>query len=203
MSYNSSYGYRNRHQPAYNAVLDHLFTEIDTVEPVTLTDVKQHLNMVFDTAGSEEFTDDDSYLTKLITRVRALIEKATGLSLVGKTVQAMLRNEKGDIELPFGPVRDDSTYLVVDNEEVTLDESDYKLVGLQFKKLKYPRYDEIYVTYQVGYTADNIPHDLKQAILEEIAFRYENRGAGLDDAPSLSKSVQVLIENHARGGWLI
>lgn len=156
----------------YNAVLDKQFSDEDTDEPVNLEDFKRHLNMVFDTEGSYEFNDDDTYLEEVLKEARSLVETYTGLSLIARTVTAILRNDCGNIELPYGPVT--SVTSIVDNDDVAF--ADYKIRGLQFKWLESPLTCYAKVEYTAGYAPEDVPAPLKRAIKEQGAWWYKNRG---------------------------
>lgn len=160
----------------YNDVIDIQVTTDVTTEPVTLADVKRHLNLQFDTSGSYEFNDDDTKLTDLITQCRELIEGYTGLSLGEKTLKVILRNECGDIEIPRGPVNSITSIKDIDGTALVAD-TDYKVRGNQFKWVESPLSCYLEIVYTAGYKTDNpIPNGLKRAILEEIAFRYTYAG---------------------------
>lgn len=146
-----------------------MITDIAT-EPVTLAEVKQHLNLQFDTAGSYEFDDDDTKLTALITQCREELEQYTGLTFAPKTLKAIIRNECGNIEIPFGPVT--TLTSIKDVDGVTL--TDTTVRGNQFKWIESPKSCYLEVNYEAGYAT--LPVGLKRALLEEIAFRYNNAG---------------------------
>lgn len=157
----------------YNDVIEvQVVTDI-TAEPVTLIEVKRHLNLQFDTSGSYQFDDDDTKLTALITQCRDELEQYTGLSFAGKTLKAILRNECGNIEIPFGPVTALTSIKDVDGNTLTSGTS-YVVRGNLFKWIESPRSCYLEVNYTAGYTA--LPAGLKRALLEEIAFRYTNAG---------------------------
>jgi hypothetical protein len=144
-------------------------------EPVTLVEVKRHLNLLFDTAGSYEFTDDDTYLTDLVSQCRESLEQWLNVGMASKIYKAILRNECGNIEIPFGPVTTLSSIKDVDGNTLTSG-TGYTLRGNQFKWIEYPCSCYLEVNYTSGYTPTNIPKGLKRALLEEIAFRYNSRG---------------------------
>jgi uncharacterized phiE125 gp8 family phage protein len=144
-------------------------------EPLTLDMVKRHLNLLFDTTGSAVFDDDDTYLTELVSQCRESMEQYLGLSMAVKSYRAILRNECGGLEIPFGPVT--AIASVKDIDAVLLVDGDtYQLRGNQFKWLESPVSCYTDIVYTSGYTPANIPQGLKRALLEEIAFRYNNRG---------------------------
>jgi hypothetical protein len=144
-------------------------------EHVTLADIKRHLNMQFDTSGSYQFNDDDTYLTSLIGIAREVIEEFTGLSLTKKQWTAIVRNELGDIEIPYGPIVSVTSVKNQDGIAVS-----YTLRGNKFKTIEFPRYDYMEVIYIAGYDPDNatpyMPRGLKRAWLEQIAWSYTHRG---------------------------
>lgn len=158
----------------YNDVIEVQVVTEPTTEPVTLTEAKRHLNLLFDTSGSYEFDDDDTYLTDLITQCRERVEQQIGVSLAEKTLKAILRNDCGGIEIPFGPVNTITDLKDEDAVEITSD--NYKLRGNLFKWIESPCDCYIEVNYEAGYSETTIPKALKRAILEEIAFRYNHRG---------------------------
>lgn len=155
----------------YNTVLDKSFSDESPTEPVSLEDFKRHLNMVFDSEGSYEFNDDDTYLGELITEARQMIEAYVRCSLISRTVTAIVRNDCGGIELPYGPVVGDITTIVDDEDEAI---TDYKVQGLEFKWLQSPCVCYAKLTYEAGYTT--VPAPLIRAIKEQGAWLYKNRG---------------------------
>lgn len=146
-------------------------------EPVTLTQVKRHLNLQFDTLGSYQFDDDDTLLGELIPQCREAMEQYLGLSMAAKTYKAILKNECGDIEIPFGPVTTVTSVLDKDGNALVAGDT-YQLRGNQFKWIESPVSCYIEINYTAGYTPANIPKGLVRALLEEIAFRYNHRGDG-------------------------
>lgn len=181
-------------RPIKSIVLDvRIVTDLET-EPVTLDEVKRHLNMLFDTDGSYEFNDDDVKLTELITECRQALEKYTGLSFGEKTVQAIICNEKSTVHLPYGPIISITT--VVDKDGETID--DPEISGLDFKWIETLN-SYMVITYQAGYAT--LPADLKRAIKEEVAFRYKNQGDHGDEPQSAS--ARNLADKHRRVGWLL
>jgi uncharacterized phiE125 gp8 family phage protein len=162
----------------YNDVIDvQVTTAVANLaaEPVTLAQVKRHLSLQFDTSGSYQFDDDDTKLEELIVQSREYLEQYTGLSLATKTYKAILRNDCGGIEIPYGPITAITT--IKDSDGIALvDGTTYQLRGNQFKWIESPLSCYIEVVYVSGYTSANIPAGLKRALLEQIAFDYVNAG---------------------------
>jgi hypothetical protein len=188
-------GYTNQRRVKDNLLLDFKVTTDLVTEPVTLLEVKRHLNMVFDTDGSYEFNDDDIKLTELITECRRALEKYTGLSFGTKTMQAIICNQKGSMIIPYGPVTSVSS--TVDRDGNAID--DVKIRGLDFKWVESPCSDYMHLTYTGGYAI--LPSDLKRALKEEIAFRYKNQGDHGDDPQS--QSARNLADKYRKIGWLL
>lgn len=155
----------------------------DPVEPVSLAEAKKHLIVTFD--------DDDQYITDLISQARQSIESYIHCSIVRKFVTALIRaenrlrlsfgwqynQEPAEVELPYGPVVGDVDVTDVSTAPGGVSISgvgSWEIQGFQFKKILVTP-GQYLLTYEVGYQS-SIPRDLKRAILEEIAFRYENRG---------------------------
>ena len=150
---------------------------VSVTEPVTPTEAKTHCII--------DHTDDDALITVLITRARAQVENKTRLSLVEKTV-VLTVDLKGCFKLPYGPVRSITTIerrqrLTDDDPDWdTLTNDEYRTEGEDFKTIVNPLCGVYRISYTVGYTNSAglfpIEEGLKQAVLEQVAFMYENRG---------------------------
>lgn len=163
-------------------------------EPVTLAQAKAQCRV--------DFSDDDDYISTLITQCRAAIESYCNISIVLKTCTVTISNNcippylnrynsisRWDyafygihsasqwFELPYGPVRTVTSVTMTDNNSITVltADTDYFLRGTLFKEMRINNWGgTALVVYYAGYT--DVPNDLKLAILNEIAFRYEMRG---------------------------
>src|SRR5687768_3623659 len=108
----------------YNDVIEtEVVTDVSSFddEPVTLAEIKRHLNLQFDTSGSYEFDDDDTKLQEIAKSSREIIEQYTGVSMASKTLKSILRNDCGGIEIPFGPVTTLTNIKDVDGVEIVAD----------------------------------------------------------------------------------
>lgn len=139
-------------------------------ELLTLSDVKSHLYITH--------TNDDDYLTSLITRARKQIENYCTIA-IGSQEKVLLADFIGnqEIQLPYQPVISVDTVSVNSTwstyDEVTLN-TDYGIDGVQEKTFT-PFYSGRFkVEYTTGFTT--LPEDLKQGWLCQIAYLYENRG---------------------------
>lgn len=167
-------------------------------EPVTLAEVKEWLII--------DHTDDDTLLTRLISRARAAIENKTKISLVERTI-VLTVDLHSEIKLPHGPVRAISEVIfrqgtnsdgTPDNETLTIE--DYTTDGADFIRLKSAKCGRHKITYTAGYGVDTgldpdfncpVPDDLKTAILMEIAYRYEHRG---DETKAVSSAGNETVQ---------
>lgn len=163
-------------------------------EPVTLEEAKAWLKV--------DGSDEDTLISGLITSCRQAIEQYTNCSLIEKDVEckvwldARCMNEM--FELPHGPVRDEIT---VNQGENTI--TDFKKVEGQFLKV-YGLSGLHTISYKVGY--EQVPERLKQAVLNEIAYRYQNRGDQAKElmigSTYLCEAAVHLCQPYKRMAWL-
>jgi hypothetical protein len=174
------------YQRKYNGVIEVKRTEKTATEPVSVADAKAHMRI--------DFPDEDSYIGKIITAARKAIEKITGRCLVPTEVIAILRNEKGGIELPFGPYVNETLVITDENDDEV---ENVEIEGIDFPTIKTPESRYLHCAYDAGYTAETLPTDLWLAICHQAAEMYEHRG----DA-KLSESARQLAKPYKRYSWL-
>lgn len=153
-----------------NAVIDVVATETGTptvTEPVSLLQMKQYLKM-------ENISADDAVITDMIKEARTWVERRCGISLITKSVTAILE-VMTSIELPYGPV-DKASIEVLNNNGETVETP--VLSGLDGGFIRIANRGRFEVTYDAGYST--VPQDLIQAIKAHVAYSYENRGDELD-----------------------
>lgn len=187
--------YNNSGGSNYNAVVSvqDVTDESDIGnEPVTLQEVKDYLRLEgfvdVDASTADDLSnfnfDDDLIEDIIIPGSRQLIEEKAGISLIPKTLEAVLTNLCGMIEIPFGPVR--SVTSLFDSETTEIVSDNYTIVGNHWKYLKNPCYKHLVITYEAGYVT--LPAALKLDLLRLCAYMYENRG---DDASIQSFASQI------------
>lgn len=161
-------------------VIDKAITELTSTELVSRTEVKTHLNIT-DTGW-------DSEIDVLITQCRKAVEDYTGRSLIYKRI-TIYADYQGEWWLPFPPVigleyvgSKDGTVGSGIPSFTTVDE--WQITGGESPKFTSPLNDLHKITYTAGYTT--LPANLKLALLNEIYYRFENKGQtrvdGLCDA---------------------
>jgi hypothetical protein len=161
-------------------------------EPVSLSETKAHLNI------EDTFTTDDALISGLISAARNQIENFCNISILSKLITCTLAYQSNAgpykknfdrlflgqgpydnqwFQLPYGPIRGLLTVTAVDQTTIInmVLNQDYFLTGTQFLSIQFQSmYPNYILIYQAGWPS--IPSGLKLAILNEVAFRYENRG---------------------------
>jgi uncharacterized phiE125 gp8 family phage protein len=181
---------------AENAVLESIPATTGTEVFTTLTEIKAHLN--------KTDSDDDTYLINLQKQCRQAIENFCSISIVGKTVTCIVKNGRGNIELPWGPHGSVVTIHDIDGNAIAA--SNYILRGVMWKYLESPTSDYIKIVINAGYSATGaaVPESLKLAILNEIAYRYEHRGDENQESVTggICQAARAVAEPHRRMVWI-
>ena len=162
---------------AYNIILDYTNIEVGYVNgPVTVAEAKAFCRAENSTAAQ------DNLFAVWIRAARTKIEAYTGLSLIPRNIVAILSNPQGSMELPFGPVTGTPTFVDSENvaQEITTEGLDFPYVPLPFDYSK--------VSYTAGYADGECPDELKQAILLQVCYFWENRG----DQPTNAYAPMVI-----------
>lgn len=195
-----------------NRIIDIKRVESSPTEPVTPTEAKKHLLV--------DFSDDDTYITALITQARMMIEEYCAISIVSKTI-TLIADLYMEREIPYGPViaiisvqtragtqgSGPATY-----ESAT---TDWQTDGEEFMTFNPNAFGCSYsptvpftgrldpapdyrwkIVYTAGYTT--VPDGLKLAVLNQIAFLYENRG---NENKGICESAQAYAFPYKRMLW--
>jgi len=158
-------------------------TGVAPTEPVTVAEFKNYAKI--DTGSLE-----DTIITDMIITAREQCEDYLGVSIINRTVTAILNNSCGGIFLPYCPfismvsVRD-SEGEIIDTDNYTL--SNKGISGMLFPQLLEPWDERITLSYTAGYGIP--PSRIKTAILQQTFFLYENRG----EAPMIYRGVEAAI----------
>lgn len=157
-------------------------------EPVSLNEAKLHLRV--------DITEDDALITRLIVGAREWAEKYTRRSLITQDLRLSLDSfpiDGGAIEIPRGPVQSSPVLVVaftnvngisenlegcqLDNS--SLDELHRLLppVGESWPSTR-DQVNAVLIDYRAGYgDAEDVPADIRTAILLHVGWHYENREA--------------------------
>ncbi len=170
-----------------NYVLEKWATPLSATEPITVAEAKSYAKI----------TDsvEDSEIAKMITAARQAIELVTQLCLVPSTVTAVIDNSAGCIELPLGPYVSDFALTGKDGAAI----ADYTLILERFKQLENPTANYLKATYKAGYSAKGdagypvMPEDLLNAIKDQFAFLYGNRGDNASDMTVCEKAWRTTL----------
>lgn len=145
-----------------------------SVEPLTLAEIKLFLRI--------DGNSEDTLLTSLLAAARISAEKYMRVSIINQQWKAVIqKSASGRFYLPYGPVNsiDSVTSSNKAGQSATVDSSFYHLEeGNRFIIFE-PSViaEKVEITYSSGYGADSttIPESIKQGLLSQIAFMYENR----------------------------
>lgn len=155
------------------------------VEPLSETEVWEQLHLDPET--------DDGTVGRLISAARLYVETFTRRALIQQTLKRALDWFPPQIMLPRPPLIsvDEITYVDPDGVEQTLSASIYHVDSFAEPAHVCPAYEEdwpstrqqanaVVVTYSAGYgeKAEDVPQDLRQALLFIVGYWYANREAG-------------------------
>lgn len=176
-------------------------------EPVSRTEAKTFLKL--------DGTDEDTLVDLLIRSAVETLERETGLALITQTItcRADTAPQLGPETLPVAPasVITSIQTLDADRTATTVDSNTYYLdaagrlpmLGLLADHL-WPEVGAasggFVVTYTAGYGASStsVPGDLRLAVLNLVAWHYQNRGDL--QAPELPEQVRRVISRYTLGG---
>jgi hypothetical protein len=148
----------------YSYTIDSQITEVSYAEPVTLAEAKLYIRV--------SHTSEDAMIARMISSARKIIEDAAGISIITKQVKVWFSNKGGAYQLPYGPIT--SAITLYDDYTGTV-LTDKRIIGGNYPRITFPEIDNMRAEYTVGYT--HVPAALKDAILDQLNYMYENRGA--------------------------
>lgn len=145
-----------------------------TANPFDIDALKSHLRI--------DHSDDDSAIAAIGMTAAAEIEQFAQIALLTQTIRMTFFDPIKEINqsLPIGPVADDASISVLlDGIPFT----DFVLVGGHRAMIRFgesfdaliPTRMTIEYTAGFGLTADDIPLDLAQAIMDQAALHYDGR----------------------------
>jgi uncharacterized phiE125 gp8 family phage protein len=171
--------------PVYHPV--HTVTAGDTADPVTVAEVREHLGY-----GDETDAALDAELTAFIKAAQRAVESYLGdFKLMTSTIRADIPALDLQTTLRMRPFQSFTSveYVAQDDGEITtVASTDYHVIaGHQYRGDLYlgeskdwpevaKRADAFRLTYDVGWTAETLPADIKNAILQIVAKLNASRG---------------------------
>lgn len=189
-----------------NNIIDVQFDETGVTEYLTLTQLKAHLQITY--------TDDDTYLTDLITATRQALERFCNISLVQKSV-TLLADLYCERELPFGPIVTlTSASLKTDTGTYTTKtvNTDYELDGIaggfqMFRPFLSGRWK---LVFTAGYEAAKVPKDIILDHKRIGGYCYEHKGdepltslqGGQGRPKGLDEALELFASRHRRLQWV-
>lgn len=196
--------YLPRHKD--NIYHDPVFDETGATEFLTLTQLKAHLQITY--------TDDDTYLTELITACRQALEMFCNISLVTKTV-TLLADLYCEREIPYGPVSTfTSASLKTGTGEYTAQTANtgFEVDGIDngFKLFKPFSSGRWKLVYTAGYASGKVPKDLITDLKRICGYCYEHKGdepltslqGGQERPKGLDEALELFASRHRRLQWV-
>ncbi len=174
-------------------------------EPVSVSEAKAHLRV--------DISDDDSYISTLITAAREWCEQYLDRTLINTQWTMRLDSFPYEIELPRPPIATSGTttavsltYTLGDDSTATLSTTAYRVdrnstpgVVRQLRAGTWPAnlddYNAVAVTWWAGYGASgtSVPAAIRHAILMIVGHWYESRSSVLTG--SISKEIEFGVKS--------
>lgn len=188
-----------------------------TAEPITLSDALAHLNVTH--------SEDNAYVSALITVAREYIEQVTNRALVNSTWKAFYDDfDTFALPMPASSVTHVKYYDDLGSAAVTVDSADYRTDLNALPALLYLAYGKswpasalrptsgVEIQFVAGYGAAGsaVPASIKHAMKLLIGHWYEHReDVALSDgrmpatAVGVPRAVDALLANHRAHGVIL
>lgn len=175
-------------------------------EPITLEEAKEHMRVIG--------TNDDKYITRLISAARMDIEEYISRALLTQTWELYLDGFydrgmvwNGEIIIPRPPLQSVESIKYYDSDGVlqTWEASKYQVdvvkeparvktaYGYSYPSTQAGKYNSVIVNYKAGYgdKKEDVPSQINQAILIMVAELYERRESAIVGAPIQPVTMDV------------
>lgn len=175
---------------------------------VSLTEAKAQLRV--------DHTDEDTYITALVSTATAAVEEMSGLALITQTWSLSQNGAVDRVYLPTTPVQsiDSITYYDRDEVQQTGTVANFHLFSDIYRAWVEPkdnqdwpdvfdRPDALTISFVAGYgAASDVPSELKQATLMLLTHWYDQRASVTEKAmQEVPYSVGSLVGLY-RKGWI-
>jgi hypothetical protein len=190
---------RNEDKWSFNCPSDNLIEIVSVAEesgsdePVSIEDFKDYARIEgWTESDATEFTFDDVLIAEVLSSARSFVEDMADISLVPKTVTAIVTNA-GNVQLKYFSASM-AVVSITDSNDDAVETANIKLRG---RKLSLPTLSEMTVIYTTTIFNDWRPLlDIKR-----IAFAlYENRG---QDINSVVQDLALLLPSYSRKPMVI
>lgn len=179
-----------------------------TQTPIPLRELGAHLRL------GHGFTDDgseDALLELYLRNATAIVEARTSKALISRVfiLQIANWNRRGHLHLPIGPVTVlDRIELIRPGSTITLDPAEWTLHpgsgrqrvtgpnGGTLRTMPHGALAEIEFTAGFGETWNDVPNDLRQAVLLLASHLYEHRDGELTLDGGLPNGVAPILARH-------
>ena len=173
-----------------------MYTKInsqDSLELVTLEQVKRQCNLM------ESIAMDDEYLNSLIPVCSELAQSYTKRLLTLGSVTTEVEQYYPQIILPWGGV-ESVTEVLIDGVATTA--YTFSDVTQKVTFASGVRFNNVRITYDCGYSTDNLPTKIKHAVLMMVSTMYRNRddfvvGMTVESMPLQSKTLLNGVKYYA------
>ena len=163
-------------------------TPISAAAPFVLAELKQYARI--------DGVDDDFTLNRMGQAAAAEVEHFAQVALLSQTIRVTIRDlvHGEGLALPIGPVADDATATVtIDGQALT----GFDLVTGMRPYLSWPASirgtasTRVTIEYRAGFgdVAGDVPDDLAQAILDQVALTFDQRAP--HEAKTLARSSHL------------
>jgi uncharacterized phiE125 gp8 family phage protein len=154
-------------------------TTAPALEPLTMAEVKLFLGI--------DGSTYDNVISAMLSASRQMAERYIGCSIITQSWEVSYKSDQiqSKIILPKGPLISVSQAKAIfpDETEHLISSENYSLTKakdeIRFDNLL-SNINELVISYDAGYSSDasDVPEILKQGILSNISYLYENRSSG-------------------------
>ena len=178
------------------------------LEPVPLREMTAHLRLA---SGFSDDGSEDALLELYLRNATAVIERRTAKALIARSylLQVVCWNRFGHLRLPIGPVSAiDAFELIRPGATITLAPEEWVLepgIGQQrvtgpggnsLRPLPHGAIANLTMTAGFGPTWNDVPDDLRQAVLFLATHYYENRAGDLEVDGGLPHGVGAIVARY-------
>lgn len=175
------------------------------VNPVPLREMAAHLRLA---SGFSDDGSEDSLLELYLRNATAVIERQTAKALISRSylLQVVCWNRSGHLRLPVGPVEAiDGIELIRPGSTVTLSPAEWVLEpglsqqrvtgpgGTPLRPIPHGALAHLTMTAGFGATWNDVPDDLRHAVLLLATHYYENRAGDLELDAGLPFGVSSVL----------